>query len=257
MEVQNRQVRLRLLVQGRGPEVLLLPSLGRGAEDFDHLAAKLAEAGFRAIRPQPRGISGSTGPLSGLTLDAIVGDAVAALDQAGARSAIVVGHAFGNRVARRLATLHPDRVGALILLAAGGRVRMSAEIEAALLRCFDLSLEDEARMASIRQAFFAPGNDASSWRSGWWPEAAAAQVEASQKSETALWWRGGGRPILVLQGLQDVLAPVENGRLLKQELLDQVELVEVDRAGHAMLPEQPDLIARMVAEFARRHAPLA
>jgi hypothetical protein len=40
------------------------------ASDFDELSASLVAAGYSTIRPQPRGIGGSTGPINGLSLRA-------------------------------------------------------------------------------------------------------------------------------------------------------------------------------------------
>jgi pimeloyl-ACP methyl ester carboxylesterase len=37
------------------------------------------------------------------------------------------------------------------------------------------------------------------------------------------------------------------------ELGDRVELLDIDGAGHALLPEQPEKIAAAVIAFARRH----
>ena len=54
-------MRIEVLSQGDGPPVVLLPSLGRGAEDFDPIAERLADAGYRVLRPQPRGIGRSEG----------------------------------------------------------------------------------------------------------------------------------------------------------------------------------------------------
>jgi pimeloyl-ACP methyl ester carboxylesterase len=45
-----------VLAQGQGPLIVLLPSLGRGATDFDPIADRLADAAFRVLRPEPRGI---------------------------------------------------------------------------------------------------------------------------------------------------------------------------------------------------------
>ncbi len=58
-------------------------------------------------------------------------------------------------------------------------------------------------------------------------------------------------PILVIQGLQDRTAPPENGRLLQGESPDRVRLIEIEGAGHALLPEQPDVIATHVIDFLR------
>jgi pimeloyl-ACP methyl ester carboxylesterase len=48
------------------------------------------------------------------------------------------------------------------------------------------------------------------------------------------WWSAGGTAaILIIQGLQDQIAPPENGPLLKAEAPHRVELVELDGASHA------------------------
>ena len=47
---------------------MLLPSSSRDSEDFDEIAEMFAAEGFRVLRPQPRGMCGSTGPMDGLTL---------------------------------------------------------------------------------------------------------------------------------------------------------------------------------------------
>jgi pimeloyl-ACP methyl ester carboxylesterase len=55
--------------------------------------------------------------------------------------------------------------------------------------------------------------------------------------------------VLVVQALQDAIAPVENGRRYVSESAPHARLVEIDGAGHAMLPEQPEAIASVVIEF--------
>ena len=69
-------------------------------------------------------------------------------------------------------------------------------------------------------------------------------------ADTSFWWSAGGKvPILVIQGLQDLLAPPGNAHLLKNEFPTRVTLVELDRAAHALLPEQPDAIAAAVLTY--------
>jgi pimeloyl-ACP methyl ester carboxylesterase len=65
--------------------------------------------------------------------------------------------------------------------------------------------------------------------------------------------RGLSRALLVIQGLQDTVAPPENGHMMAAELGDRVELLDIDGAGHALLPEQPEKIAAAIIAFARRH----
>ncbi|MBK8631995.1 MAG: hypothetical protein IPN84_18045 [Sphingomonadales bacterium] len=50
-----------VLLRGKGPLVVLLPSLGRSASDFDDLSSRIAAAGFRTAAINPRGIGKSKG----------------------------------------------------------------------------------------------------------------------------------------------------------------------------------------------------
>ena len=56
MLVRTADGPIRLHVSGAGPPVVMLPSLGRGASDFDRLAADVAAAGYRVVCPEPRGV---------------------------------------------------------------------------------------------------------------------------------------------------------------------------------------------------------
>jgi pimeloyl-ACP methyl ester carboxylesterase len=235
-------------VDGSGRTLVLHPSLGRPASDFDDLAARLAAAGHRVVTLDPRGIGASTGDLAGLTLDDCAGDVARVVERLDPvpTKVTVIGHAFGNRVVRRLSAMRPDLVEAVVLLGAGGRVEGDAEARAALVRCFsaDRTLDD------VATAFFAPGNDASVWAGGWHDAVAAAQAGATRAAVLEDWWDAGTAPMLVVQGLDDRAAPPGNGRALRDGRA-HVTLVELAHAGHALLPEQPDAVAEAVLAFLR------
>ena len=173
---------IEVRVSGDGPPVVLIPSLGRGATDFDDLAGRLAAAGYRAIAPEPRGIGGSTGSIDGLTMVDLAGDVGAVVTSLEAAPATLVGHAFGNRVARMTATEHPELVESLVLLACGGAVPPAPEHAAALRLVFDTTVSDEKHLEAVNTAFFAPGNDASVWFGGWYGDVAQAQGKADQRA---------------------------------------------------------------------------
>ena len=65
------------------------------------------------------------------------------------------------------------------------------------------------------------------------------------------WREAGGRaPILVLQGMEDRIAPASlTSAKLKAAYPDRVLVCPIKQAGHALLPEAPDLIARHVVAF--------
>jgi pimeloyl-ACP methyl ester carboxylesterase len=234
-------------IDGKGPLVLMIPSLGRPASDFDDLAARLSAAGYTTVRPEPRGIGRSSGPMKDVTLRDLAADVLASVPT-DSGPIIVIGHAFGQRVARMLATQYPDRVKTVIMLAAGGKVPQRPGGYEAALAVFDPKLSPDKHLEAVRFAFFAPGNDPAVWRDGWYPAVAEMQLAAfAEKVEE--WWGAGKASMLVVQGLQDILAPPENGRMIKDEYGERTTLQEIDGAGHAMLPERPIEIAAAVMEF--------
>ncbi len=171
---------LEVRIRGEGPSVVMIPSLGRGAEDFDALSTRVADAGFQVICPEPRGIGGSNSPLEGLSMADLADDVAAVIAAVGSAPAVIVGHAFGNRVTRMVATRHPDVVESVVLLACGGLVPPAPEVAAALRAVFDVNLSPEDHLAAVKLGFFAGDNDASVWADGWHSEVAMFQVGATQ-----------------------------------------------------------------------------
>jgi pimeloyl-ACP methyl ester carboxylesterase len=245
-------VSLRCLAAGEGPLVVMAPSLGRGASDFLHLAGRVADAGFRVVAVNPRGIDGSVGPQDTLTLHDYAADLAMVIEEMGGGPAVAVGHAFGNRVVRCLAAGRPELVQSVVLLACGGQVHPEPDAAAVFQKCFQPELPTEERLAAIATCFFAPGNDASVWLDGWWPGAAAAQRRAVEATPPAEWRHAGSAPLLIVQAMEDRMAPPQNAYTLKSELGGRVTLIELDGAGHAMLPEQPEKIAAAVLEYLGR-----
>ena len=58
--VRHADVSIEVITEGRGPLILLRASLGRDADEFDPVAERIAAAGFRVVRPQPRGYAAAS-----------------------------------------------------------------------------------------------------------------------------------------------------------------------------------------------------
>jgi pimeloyl-ACP methyl ester carboxylesterase len=251
--VTRGDARLQVLTQGDGAPIVLLPSLGRGANDFDVIAARLADAGYRVLRPQPRGIGESRGPWDGLNLEDLAADIAAVIEDNQNGPAFVVGHAFGNRVARTLATIRPDVVCAVGLVAANvGRNPSPPDVRAAIRLSADVTAPDGARIKAMQFVFFAPGNDASVWLKGWHPDVLAAQRVAGDLTPRTLDYAAGRSPVLYVQPSHDPLAHVQDAEDYKTALGDRVTIVVIPNSAHAVIVEQPAAVSDALIAYTRR-----
>jgi pimeloyl-ACP methyl ester carboxylesterase len=109
----------------------------------------------------------------------------------------------------------------------------------------------EQRLKDLQLLFFAPGNDPSVWWGGWYPESAAPRAAAGQKVPRSVWWPGVKLPTLLVQAEQDTTAPMRPAADIKRELggTDDIIVLSLPHANHAMLPEQPEAIAALVIAY--------
>ena len=191
VEVNGGKVEVQ--VRGSGELVVLVASLGRGAEDFAALMDDLEAAGYRAAGVNHRGVGGSSPAVDGLTLHDFADDVARAIEHLSDGPAHLVGHAYGNRVVRCLASDRPELVRSVTLIAAGGQVPPAPETRAALERIFELDRPEEERLADIQHAFFSPGHDPSVWLDGWYPETQKMQWQARDLVRQEEWGHAGVR----------------------------------------------------------------
>ncbi|HTY69686.1 MAG TPA: alpha/beta hydrolase [Alphaproteobacteria bacterium] len=250
--IRYANVSLDVIAEGQGPLIVLLPSRGRDSEDYDEVAAGIARAGFRVLRPQPRGVAGSTGPMDGITLHDLANDVAAVIEQEGhGAPAVVVGHAYGNWVARMTAVDHPKLVRGVIIAAAAAK-HYPPELSAAVGKSGDPSLPDEERLQYLRYAFFAPGHDARIWLAGWWPEANRSQDRAAKATKQSEWWSAGSAPLFDLQAELDPFKPQASRNELKDEFGDRVTIAVIPGASHALIPEQPHAVVEAIVGWVRK-----
>jgi pimeloyl-ACP methyl ester carboxylesterase len=251
MIVSGHGVHIEVIAQGRGKLIVLIPSRGRGAEDFNDVALSLAQAGYRVLRPQPRGIGASTGPMTGISLHDLASDIAMVIDNAKDGPAIVVGHAFGSWVARMAATDFPGKVRGVVIAASVAK-KYPAGLHKQVDEISDLSLSDKERLLALQQVFFAPGHVAGSWLGGWYPAASASQDAAGKATPQAQWWAGGKGPMLDLQAALDPLKPAETRNETRDEFGDRVTIVVIPNASHALFPEQPQAVVNAISAWERR-----
>lgn len=243
--VEHESARLRVLLDGVGPLVVLLPSSQRDSLDFTPLSRLLAAQGYTVARPQPRGMAGSTGRLEFLTLDDLALDVASVIRELNPSGAVVAGHAYGHYVARVLDLRFPELVRGVVLLACAAKV-----FPPGLSQCLDLASDPmqnhEDRLQALQKAFFAPGNSPESWLEGWYPELRDIYRQAGKSPEKDLWWSRSHSPILDLQAELDPWRPPESRDELKEKLGQIVSICTIPGASHALIPEKPNEVAQAV-----------
>jgi pimeloyl-ACP methyl ester carboxylesterase len=241
---------IEVIVDGEGDAVVLLPSSQRGSDDLDPVAERIATAGYKVLRPQPRGIGKSTGSLENLTLHVLAADVAATIKALGNGRAVVVGHAYGHYVARVTDLDHPALVRGVVMAAAGSASATSAPaLPKALDVAADVRQPKAARLAALQLAFFAPGNDPRAWLDGWHPELEKAYRAAAKVPARATWWPVTHAPVLDLQAADDPWRPVDSRQEVVDALGAKASVVVVPNASHALFPEQPRAVAEAIVKW--------
>jgi pimeloyl-ACP methyl ester carboxylesterase len=236
---------------GSGAPVVLLANAGCSTGYFDQLARTLVTGGFQTISINIRGVGGSRGSLDSATLHDLAGDVAGVIKAIGRGPAHLVGHAFGNRIARCLAVDQTPLVRTVTLLAAGGLIAPpTGPIGTHFRNATQAKMNGSDCVTVLGARWLSPASDPKILAHvECWPAVFVAHLATSRNVPLEYWWSAGTAPLLVIQGLDDEAAPPGNGHALREQLGERVRLVDLPRAGHFLLLEQPEAVARAVSEF--------
>lgn len=223
---------IQILVEGEGPSLLVWPSYARDSiEDFHEFSTALAEAGYRVLRPQPRGMGESTGPID-TTWDELGADVASVIDAFGNGKTVILGHAGGQRVTKYMAATYPEKVPSIVLACINNGINTNATISATATIASNYSNTAEDRLAALELGYFAPGHDASVWLTGWFLDAVGSV------SGTGVNTLGGDNTQIL-----DVIATLDPWREEDQWNYttglagNRSTVVFVEDASHALFPE--------------------
>src|SRR5438552_3960786 len=257
--------RLRYLVGGEGPPLVLVHGLGGAASNWAELAPLLATR-FRLLVPELAG-HGRSAPLrSARSLDAFAEQVAALMAREGMSSAAVVGHSLGGTIALRLAVLRPELVSALVLAAPAG-ITSSTSTAANVITMLVISRPGRAvspfrRVIAARKPLRYPAF--------WWWQVSDPAALSPRAVEGFLEGPGlhediatAGRalighdprpyledvqcPVLVLWGARDRLVPLADGFAFARRL--RAPLRALADCAHLLVGERPEACAAAIQEF--------
>lgn len=243
---ERRDRRVHYTVQGDGEVVALIPGLGSGARLFGTLPRRFARAGFSCLTFDPVGFAPSSAHAGDYDFDAAAADVIAVLDAAGVERCRLAGTSLGGKVALRVATLVPDRISRLVLLASSAIVTPRAR---RVYRFFEVALtqlDNEAFADVVAPFLFGAGFHARAATvvddivRAMRPDAATravmiAQARALQHFDGVGHARALRCPTLCLAGNEDTLTLPEEVRATA-DLIAGAEYRMID-AGHSLLLE--------------------
>jgi pimeloyl-ACP methyl ester carboxylesterase len=194
--------------------------------------------------------------MNGLTLHDFARDIAEVIKHEGGGPAVMVGHAFGNWVARMTAVDDPALVRGVVIIAAAAKAYPNGfagakELSEAVRLAGDARLPDEERLKYLRMAFFAPGHDASVWLKGWYPEVDEAEAAAGRATRQSEWWSGGNVPLLDVQAANDPFKPASMSNEMRDAFGERVTIAVIPDASHALIPEQPAAVVNVIVSWMR------
>lgn len=120
-ELEVNGVRLHVVIEGSGPDVVLLHGFPDSHALWRHVIRPLAAAGYRVVAPDLRGYGASEAPAhrSSYRLRTLVADVVGLLDGLGIGTASLVGHDWGAVIGWQVCLSHPNRIARFAALSVG------------------------------------------------------------------------------------------------------------------------------------------
>jgi pimeloyl-ACP methyl ester carboxylesterase len=251
-------VRLHVEEQGDGAPLLLVEGLGQSMWAWREQVPVLAER-FRTIAFDTRGTGRSPVPDEPYWIPDLADDAAAVLD---GRAAHVVALSMGGYVSLTLALARPELVRSLVLVGTGAggpeRVPRPDHVREAFAAAQGLPLEEYGR-ATMPYTFAAGWPERNPER---FEEILRARLEHPTPHRTIdahmaacyRYYDEGcpveriGVPTLVVHGDEDLIVPVDNGRMLAARL-PNARYVELPGRGHNVPLEDPGTFNRLVLDF--------
>lgn len=259
--LSNRGTGIYYEEKGSGKPLILLHGLGMNMRAHQQEIDALAEQ-YRVIAMDARGHGKSDKP-SHYTFQEHIDDVVALMDELHIEQTMLLGFSMGSYIAQGVAIAVPERVDALILVAAksngktSSTARLMAEHEE---ETAGLDLQEKIQLLS--KYMFHKLGSVGKWMNDFnqtCPAPTEAQQAAANKALEGFDFRPELSRItartLVIGGTHDGLNPPDEGRIIAA-LVPKAVFVEFDQSGHAPSIEEPERFLETLNAFLKTSCPM-
>ena len=246
-------------VLGQGDPIVLIMGYGSTMDMWDPLFLDNLSSKYRVVIFDNRGMGNTITPPGNFSIAQFANDTAGLMAALGIEKSHVLGWSMGSFVAQELAIRYPERVNKIILYAGdcGGKEAVmpspqvlndlsntSGSPEESGMRLFNLLFPKD--WLSRQPAFYK-----------WFPlpKETSLPDNIQRQAQAIATWPGAcdrlgsiKSPTLVVTGTEDVIAPPQNAFILAQRI-NASWLVQFEGAGHGLMYQYPDRLARIIADF--------
>ena len=246
-------------IQGQGDPIVLIMGYGSTMDLWDPRFLDNLSIKYKVVIFDNRGMGNTTAPPGNFSIAQFANDTAGLMAALGIEKSHVLGWSMGSFVAQELAIRYPGRVNKIILYAGdcGGKEAVmpspqvlkdlsntSGSPEESGMRLFNLLFPKEWLFK--QPAFYK-----------WFPlpKETSLPENMQRQAQAIATWPGACDRLssikshaLVVTGTNDVIAPPENAFILAQRI-NVSWLVQFDGAGHGLMYQYPDRLAKIVADF--------
>ena len=264
---------------GKGDPVLLFNGASDGMDAWDPSFLEGLSSNHMVIAFDTRGIGNTTTGSKPYTYQQLANDSAGLLDALKIPKADVMGYSLGSYIAEQLAIMFPDKVNSLLLVASscGGKdhtpkppefIKLQSDIVNKSLNNVSISHEEMKELVSaslgsgwIRlhpESLDIPANITTlqQLKPGLPPEIANNQNNVGKHWEDNPNWSGAcdelaklAKPTLVITGTDDNMYQPHVNSLKIVEKIPGAWLVQIEDAGHAVMDQYPEEIAKILNTF--------
>lgn len=264
---------------GKGDPILLFNGASDGMDAWDPSFLEGLSSNHMVIAFDTRGIGNSTTGSKPYTYQQLANDSASLLDALKIPKADVMGYSLGSYIAEQLAIMFPDKVNSLLLVASscGGKdhtpkppefIKLQSDIVNKSLNNVSISHEEMKELVSaslgsgwIRlhpESLDIPANITTlqQLKPGLPPEIANNQNNVGKHWEDNPNWSGAcdelaklAKPTLVITGTDDNMYQPHVNSLKIVEKIPGAWLVQIEDAGHAVMDQYPEEIAKILNTF--------
>ncbi len=264
---------------GKGDPILLFNGASDGMDAWDPSFLEGLSSNHTVIAFDTRGIGNTTTGSKPYTYQQLANDSAGLLDALKIPKADVMGYSLGSYIAEQLAIMFPDKVNSLLLVGSscGGKdhtpkppefIKLQSDIVNKSLNNVSISHEEMKELVSaslgsgwIRlhpESLDIPANITTlqQLKPGLPPEIANNQNNVGKHWEDNPNWSGAcdelaklAKPTLVITGTDDNMYQPHVNSLKIVEKIPGAWLVQIEDAGHAVMDQYPEEIAKILNTF--------